>query len=870
MFRAIHKGLVWLVDRSGRHYLMVLSLALLLVVLSLWGASSKLSIDTDADHLFSEKLAWRQQSQAFARQFPQFSDTLTAVVRAPTPEEARIAAEALNAKLQADTLHFHSSTTPGISPFFNREGLLLLPQDELQSTLDSMLQAQPLLGPLAKDPSARGLFNGIDLMVEGVRRGMANDLSSYDAALGNVAQTMEDSLAGKNAPLSWQALLTPNLVNSNGGQEFILIHPVLDHTALEPGAAATEAMLKLADTLPEVKSGRVHVNYTGSVPLADEEFASLTDRAGPIAIGSSLLLVFWLVLALGTWRLIVPVIITLIVGLIYTVGFAAFAVGRLNLVSVAFAVLFVGLAVDFGIQLGVRLHARQYSDRTFDDSLHETANRVVSQVGLAALATACGFLAFAPTDFTGVAELGIIAGVGMLLALLCTLTVLPALLHLLSKGSPHAEVALPGGAAADAWLARHSKAVQIVFAVLGAVGIWCAITIPFDANPLHTKNENSEAMRTLKSLMEDPNTNPFTMDILVKDLPTAKALSERLGKLPEVAQVVSGVDFVPTGQADKLDQLQQASDLMFAVLNPGEKIAPPSYAQIRDAAKDTSEGIASVADKLPANSPLRRIGRALAGLSHGTDQQAATANQALTQFLPYTLHQLADSLSATAITLQNLPPEVRRDWFAADGRVRVQVTPTVQAQSTAGLRHFVQVVQQAAPDAAGSAVDTIRAADTILIAFREAAVYAITAIAIVLMLVLRRVRDAGLVLATLLMSALLTALFARLCGISINFANIIALPLLLGVGVSFNIYFVMNWRHGRHQFLGSPTARAILFSALTTGTAFGSLAIARHPGTASMGTVLLLSLLAVLLSTFAFLPAMLYSIGTCKEPLANT
>jgi predicted RND superfamily exporter protein len=198
--------------------------------------------------------------------------------------------------------------------------------------------------------------------------------------------------------------------------------------------------------------------------------------------------------------------------------------------------------------------------------------------------------------------------------------------------------------------------------------------------------------------------------------------------------------------------------------------------------------------------------------------------------------------------------------------VRVQVTPTAQAQNTLGLRNFVQAVHRLAPDAVGSAVSTIKAADTILDAFREAAIYATLAIGVVLLLVLRRLRDAGLVLATLIMSALLTALLARLAGISINFANIIALPLLLGVGVSFNVYFVMNWRHGMHLFLGSPTARAILFSALTTGTAFGSLAIARHPGTASMGQLLLLSLLAVLLSTFAFLPAMLYSIGLCQPP----
>nr|WP_279237521.1 MMPL family transporter [Dyella sedimenti] len=858
-----------MVDRSGRHHFIVLLLAALLVLLSLFGASHHLSMDTDSDHLFSDQLPWRQQSLALARQFPQFNDTLTAVVRAPTPEEARIAAQALNRKLQGDPVHFRSSSTPGISPFLNREGLVLLPQDELNTTLDSMLQAQPLLGPLATDPSARGLFKGIDLMVEGVRHGMAKDLSSYDAALGNVARTMEDAVAGRAAPLSWQALLTPNLVGAQGGQEFVLIHPVLDHRALEPGRAATEAMLRLASELPEVKSGRVRVDYTGSVPLSDEEFASLTDRATPIAIGSTVLLVFWLALALGSWRLIVPVLVTLIVGLIYTLGFAALTVGRLNLVSVAFAVLFVGLAVDFGIQFAVRLRARQYSDHSFHDSLHETAQRAASQIGLAALATACGFLAFAPTDFTGVAELGIIAGVGMLLALVCTLTVLPALLRLLSRASPHVEVALPGGARADGWLDRQRKAVLVVFVLLGLAGAWCAATIPFDANPLHTKRADSEAMRTLTTLMNDPNTNPFTMDILASDLPAAQQLSEQLDKLPEVIQVVSGADFIPSGQADKLEQIGQASDLMYAVLNPGEKAPAPSYDDMRAAARDTSDNIASVASELPASSPLLRIGKALAALAKGTDAQMAMANQALTQFLPYTLNQLADSLSAEPITLQSLPGDLKRDWFTPDGRVRVQVTPTAKAQNTMGLRNFVQAVHRLAPDAAGSAVSTIKAADTILDAFREAAIYATLAIGVVLLLVLRRLRDAGLVLATLIMSALLTALLARLAGISINFANIIALPLLLGVGVSFNVYFVMNWRHGMHLFLGSPTARAILFSALTTGTAFGSLAIARHPGTASMGQVLLLSLLAVLLSTFAFLPAMLYSIGLCEPPPAR-
>lgn len=859
----VRRGLAWLVDHSGRRPAAVLVLAVLLAGGSVIVARNWLGIDTDTDHMFASQLPWRQRSIVFAREFPQFSNTLVAVVRAPTPEEARITATALAQKLAADPGHFRSVRTPGISPFFDREGLLLLSRSDLANVLNTMLQAQPLMGPLAMDPSARGLFQGLDLMVAGVRHGMPGSLATYDAGLEQVAVTLDDGLRGHDVPLSWQDLLMPTLTGFSGHLQFVLTEPVQDNHLLEPGAAATKALVRAAASLPEVKAGRASVDYTGSVPLSDEQFQSLTQHVLPMMLGSALLLLLWLVLALRSWRLIVPVVLTLIVGLVFTFGFAAVAIGRLNLVSVAFTVLFVGLAVDFGIQFSVRLHARQRDDRTFAETLHEVAMKVGSQIGLAALATACGFLAFAPTHFTGVAELGIIAGIGMLIALLCTLTVLPALLTLMAtrKTSRHG-VPLPGGAAADRWLARRRSTVLIAFAVLALGGLWGVFTLGFDANPLHTQRQDAEAVRTLNSLRGNALTNPFTIDVLAKDLPAARELSARLEKLPEIAQVVSGTDFIPRDQAVKLQQIQQTADLMFTVLHPPMKVPAPTVAELRSAARHSHTGIAAAARQMEtASPPLLRIGAALGRLADASDATVLATCNALTRFLPGTLAQLGDSLSARPITLQSLPAQLKRDWFTSDGRVRIQVTPTVRAQTTAGLRRFVSAVRTVAPQAAGPAVDTIEAADTILDSFRAAAIYAALAIAVVLLVVLRRVRDAALVLMTLLMSALLTALLARLAGIAINYANIIALPLLLGVGVSFNVYFVMNWRAGQLQFLGSATARAILFSALTTATAFGTLAVSSNPGTASMGVVLLLSLLAVLASTFIFLPAVLFALS---------
>ncbi|MBE7212521.1 MAG: MMPL family transporter, partial [Gluconacetobacter diazotrophicus] len=148
-------------------------------------------------------------------------------------------------------------------------------------------------------------------------------------------------------------------------------------------------------------------------------------------------------------------------------------------------------------------------------------------------------------------------------------------------------------------------------------------------------------------------------------------------------------------------------------------------------------------------------------------------------------------------------------------------------------------------------------ANTIVQAFAVAAISALAAIAVILLVFLRRLSHMALVLAPLTLSALITVILVVAIPEPLNFANIIALPLLLGVGVSFNIYFVMNWRHGLKTPLSSPTARAVLFSALTTGTAFGSLAASHHPGTASMGRLLLISLFGTLIATMLFEPALL-------------
>jgi hypothetical protein len=204
-----------------------------------------------------------------------------------------------------------------------------------------------------------------------------------------------------------------------------------------------------------------------------------------------------------------------------------------------------------------------------------------------------------------------------------------------------------------------------------------------------------------------------------------------------------------------------------------------------------------------------------------------------------------------------LPPEVKLDWMTEDGRAVVRVFPKGPVRDNKVLRRFVNVVRAIAPDATGSPVTVQESAQTVIRAFISAGIIAIVAIALLLLLVLRRLLDVARVLAPLLLAGLMTLATAVALGLSLNYANIIALPLLLGIGVSFDIYFVMRWRSGLRDLLQSSTARAILFSALTTGTAFGSLALSNHPGTAEMGKLLSIALVYTLFCTFIILPALL-------------
>src|SRR6516225_10124649 len=598
--------LVGLVDFSRRNALLVVLMGTILAIFAGSYAAGHLGITTDTDAMFSASLPWRQRAEAFKKLFPQFQDLLVVVIDAKIPEEADDTAATLAERLAADHEHFLAVRRPDASPFLKKEGLLFLDTDQLESLIERMIDAQPFLGELAKDPSARGLFDALSLLGTGVVQGQVN-LAPYQTALEGFHQSMEDVLAGHPHPLSWVRLLGGELADLGGKYKFVLLQPKLDHSQLQAGGAAPQAIRDAASRLEFVASGDARVRITGSVALADEEFASVAQGAVAGLIGSVLLISLWLFLAVRSWRLIVPILTTLGLGLMLTLLFAAAAVGTLNLVSVGFGILFVGIAVDFAIQFCVRYREMTRAQPDPAAAMTDTGRRVGGQILVAALATAAGFLAFVPTDFRGVAELGLIAGVGMLIAFFCTLTFLPAAIGLFRPHGESAEIGFGWAVPLDEAIRRRRRRVLVAFAALAVLGALLLPRLGFDTDPLHTKNPNTEAMRTLRDLMNSPLTNPFTVDILVPNAAAAGALAGRLRSLPLVEGVESINSFVPEHQQAKLDQIADAALLLAPTLAPQAPPPPVTAAAIRTAAGKARAELKRAAAARPSDRLLGAI-----------------------------------------------------------------------------------------------------------------------------------------------------------------------------------------------------------------------------------------------------------------------
>ncbi|MDQ7979663.1 MMPL family transporter [Paraburkholderia sp. SARCC-3016] len=857
----LKSSIVRLAVFSVRRPLQVIGVSLALAIASGFYVAHNFKINTDVSRLVENDEKWAALDNAIDRAFPERGDTILVVVEAAAPEFAGAAADELTAALQKEPNEFVRVTEPAGGPFFEHNGLLFPSLSDVESTTSQLVKAKPLINSLAQDPGLTGLANTLNTSLQLPLTIGQVKLGDMSHLLSESANTLDKVLAGQFAVMSWRGLVDKDEAKQPA-RAFITVLPVVNYGALQAGAHASNQIRKIATSLNLEGKYGAQVRLTGKQPLADEEFASVKDGAAVNGIGTLLVVLFILWLALRSGRMIVAVLITLFVGLAITAALGLMMVGALNMISVAFMVLFVGLGVDFGVQYGVKYREERHRDNRLAAALVNTAYSIGVPLTLAAVAVAESFFSFLPTAYRGVSELGKIAGVGMFVAYFTNMTLLPALLKVFN---PPGEAGSPGFtrlAPVDDFLDRNRKPVLIITlaVIIGALPLLAHLR--FDFNPLHLKDPHTESMATLLSLNDAPEAGVNNVQALAPNLAGADRIAASLSKLPEVGRTTTLSTFIPPDQPQKLALISAAAQQLLPALT--QTPAPPATDAVRvDAIKRVANQLSLAAEDHPGPgaAEAKHLSETLTKLAAANAATRNRAETAISEPLRIALKQLTNLLQPSPITEATLPRDIVSDWVSKSGQALVEISPKVPPGTDPGddvmLRAFAKAVKTAEPATIGGPISILHSANVIILSFVQAACWALVAITTLLWIALRRFSDVLRTLIPLLVSAVVTLELCVVFRMPLNFANIIALPLMLGVGVAFKIYFVMAWRRGETGLLQSSLTHAVIFSAATTATAFGSLWLSHHPGTSSMGKLLALSLFCTLIGAVVFQPVLM-------------
>jgi uncharacterized protein len=863
------------VQRHARIFLGLIAL----FTLGLGGfAALHLGINSDNVTLIAEHLEARQNYLEFARSFPNIENVLLVVIDGETAEIAREATQELQKRLSTRPELFNDVYIPGAGEFFERNGLLYRDLDDLDEFSLQIARVQPILTALEREPTVANLASLIQTGLESSDEDENASLGELSIILDRVGDATVQAYREFPLAISWEEILLRGSAVESVTRWVLVIDPVLDFGSLFAAAAPMAEIRRVAEELDLDADHGVQVRLTGNPALNYEEMAGILWDIGLGGLICFFFVSFVLIRALRSLRLVIAAIVTLLVGLVWTAAFAAASVGSLNLVSVSFGILFIGLGVDFTIHLGMAYsdalrrnpHVPQAVELAFDTAIRH----VGSALALCTATTSIGFYVFMPTDNIGVAELGLVAGTGMIVNLFLTTTLFPALLSTILRLDPDRD--LPREMSfRSTWWRRLNEKPRLVAGIALALlmfGAWQAYDVRFDANVVLMRDPETESVQAFNDLLAEAGVrSPWPVDTIAPDLEAATRIARESEKLAVVDMALTLADYVPTEQEDKIALLEDVAMILDAPRNTDPFTKSPSTEEQVAALQDLHDYLATPAidegdDVLAASMKALResLEEFLDRAAGDENPEAALARleQVLLGGLTDQLTRLRDATLVEPVGLDDLPDELRNRMLTPDGRARVQIFPKEQLTTEAAFTHFAAEVQTIVPNATGLPINLIAFADATRNSFRDALIYAITLIAVILFLLWRRVEPVLLVIAPLVLSNTLTVGSMTLFGFSFNFVNIVVIPLLLGIGVDSGIHLVHRAeslaRDGRvEHLLSSTTARAVFYSALTTTVSFGTLALSSHRGVSSLGTVLTVGMLLTVTSNLVVLPALI-------------
>ena len=827
-----------------------------------------LGFDVDPNHLFDEDLPFQQRILRFSEHFPVLTNSLLVVVDGETPDAVRDAADALAAALAARGDRIADVYFPGEESFFEAHGLLYLDVDDVESFSDELIAVQPALTALSRDPSIATLAGIIRQSIEHLPEEQQSDPDQLVRVLDHFRNAMVAVYAEYPVNVSWENVLLRGSGLDPTRRRVLVVDPVFDYDRILAAAPAMEAIREEIAALGLDDLG-VRVRITGYPALNHEEFVGLARDTQVAGVLSFLLVLVVLFVAFRSWVIVGSAAATLLAGMLCTAGYAAATVGDLNPASIGFAVLFIGLGVDFMIHLGMAMVAGARAGRGVAQALVGGVRETGSALVLCSVTTAIGFLSFLPTDYGGLSELGVISAGGMVIVLFLTLTLFPVLIAWGLRGG-----AIEALRTRKAWSVpfpapKHPIPVCVLAFGLGVPAVLAALDAELETNVIKLRNPDTESVETFLDLLGSDEATPWYLDMQAPDAARARELAAQVRELPEVRRAITLWDYVPSDQEVKIEML---GDLAFVLdLPEGVGTVPPTSVEEQievlrqlarfldvDAVRESPSGLAFSANRL-----VEEIDRFLARVEGEGRPPDATAMAALDEKLlggvPEQIDRLRNNLEPSPVTLETLPRGLVRRMLARDGQARVQVFPVEDLGDRAAMVGFVEAVRPVWSEITGLPVNLVASSYATWDSLREALVWAIVAISLVLLVIWRRPAEVAIALLPLGLAVILTAAFTTVFDRPLNFINICVLPLILGMGVDSGVHLVHRAQRlpaEGGELLSSTTAQAVFFSAITSLASFGTLVLSLHRGIATLGELLVVGMLFTLIGNLVLLPAL--------------
>lgn len=855
-------------DFCRRRALLTLVCATLLTAACVAYAWTHMAISTDSNALLSSKLSFTRAQSAFEDAFPQSGPSIVIIMDGDTMDIVEHGARELSAWLARHRNTVRYVFAPGTNQFFRKNGLLYLDVKDLASVARRLTEMQPVLAHLARNPSLPGLAS---LVEEALKR----DASGENQAPVELGRMLDEWGSATNAvkqhhffTFPWRAIMMGVASSREDRRRIIEVSPHLDVWEIQPAAQAIALVRQGIRELNLDPEHGIRVRLTGEAVLDYEQLQGAMHAAGLATGLAGLLILLLLFIALKDVRLVLAVTLTLAMSLVWTSAFALFATAPLNLISISFAVLFIGMGVDFGIQFSLRCRHEAMTGALPDDVIRRAAAGLGAALGLSALAAAASFLSFTPTDYKGLADLGIIAGAGMFIALAATFTVLPALMGMMRlprSASPPVSPSVPvRSAGPGSWISARAKIIAGVAFCLVPASLIPTLNLHFDFNPLHLLDVRNPAIKAFKALAQESKASPYAIEIIQSDLASADRLAARIRKQDTVSRVLTLSSLIPDQQQKKLSILNDLALVIPPFTLWVRHVPTPKPAMIAATLRHLQQALEHYAqhavDK-PMASHAAELARNLAGFlrSDGSNAKALqTLDSNITDGLAERIQTLSMALTARKISVNSLPEGLKERFLAANGQARIEVFSKLDLDTPGNMDRFVRQIQALAPDAVGDPVMMVEGGAAVARAFLQASLLAFGFVTLLLIASLGSFRDCMGVLLPLLLAALLTSATMEFIGMTLNLANIIVLPLLAGLGVSYGIYLALGQREaGIRGLFGSATPRAVLFSALTTLCSFGSLAVSGNTAMMMLGETLAIALVCVLLCVLVVQPALL-------------